>query len=92
MNTAMAIPGNTAATFLIHFFGSGLEDTRCAVERFKAQADGDIRPTGPEAPKPNGRRVGNDRKFPICNDPKFLTLGLSVIRRAGSTPIGALTL
>ena len=21
--------------------------------------------------------VGNDRKFPICNDPKFLTLGLS---------------
>ena len=23
-------------------------------------------------------RVGNDRKFPICNDPKFLTLGLSL--------------
>ena len=22
--------------------------------------------------------VGNDRKFPICNDPKFLTLGLSL--------------
>ena len=25
-----------------------------------------------------GRYVGNDRKFPICNDPKFLTLGLSL--------------
>ena len=22
--------------------------------------------------------VGSDRKFPICNDPKFLTLGLSL--------------
>ena len=56
MNTAMAIPDNTAATFLTHFFGGGLEDERYAVERFKAQADGDIRPVWPEAPKPNGRR------------------------------------
>ncbi len=44
MTTAMAIPGNTADTFLVHFFGGGLVDQRYAVERFKAYADGDIRP------------------------------------------------
>ena len=44
MTTAMAMPGNTAATFLTHFFGSGLADERYVVERFKAMADGDIRP------------------------------------------------
>ena len=26
----------------------------------------------------SGKDVGSDRKFPICNDPKFLTLGLSL--------------
>ena len=43
MNTAMAIAGSTASTFLIHFFGTGLADKRYVVERFKAHADGDIR-------------------------------------------------
>ena len=44
MITAMARPGNTADTFLVHFFGGGLADERYVVERFKAYADGDIRP------------------------------------------------
>ena len=44
MTTAMAMPDNTASTFLVHFFGSGLADERYVVERFKAFADGDIRP------------------------------------------------
>ena len=35
MTTAMAIPGNTADTFLIHIFGRGLEDDRYVVERFR---------------------------------------------------------
>ena len=43
MNTAMAVPGNTASTFLIHFFGHGLADARYVVERFQAMANGDIR-------------------------------------------------
>ena len=43
MTTAIAIPGNTATTFLTHFFGGGLADDRYVVERFKALADGDIR-------------------------------------------------
>ena len=43
MTTAMAIPGNTAATFLTHVFGRGLEDDRYVVERFQAMANGDIR-------------------------------------------------
>ena len=44
MTAAMALPGNTAATFLTHFFGPGLaDDDRYGVERFKAVADGDIR-------------------------------------------------
>ena len=44
MNTAIAVPGNTADTFLVHFFGGGLADERYVVERFKAHVDGDIRP------------------------------------------------
>ena len=58
MITAMAIPGNTASTFLTHFFGSGLADERYVVERFKAQADGDIRrsPGQEPATAKKGRR------------------------------------
>ena len=45
MATAMAMPGNTEATFLLHYFGGGLDgDDRFVVERFRAAADGDIRP------------------------------------------------
>ena len=44
MTTAMAMPGNMAATFLVHFFGSGLADEKYVVERFMALADGDIAP------------------------------------------------
>ena len=49
MTAAMAMPGNTADTFLVHFFGTGLADDRYVVERFRALADGDIRPICPEA-------------------------------------------
>ena len=45
MSTAMSIPGNTADTFLSHYFGGGLDgDDRFVVERFKALSSGDIRP------------------------------------------------
>ena len=44
MTAAMAMPDNTASTFLVHFFGSDLTDERYVVERFKTMADGDIRP------------------------------------------------
>ena len=44
MSTTIAIPRNTASTFVVHLFGGGLADERYAVERFKAAADGDIRP------------------------------------------------
>ncbi len=58
MNAAMAVPGNTAATFLVHLFGSGQADEKYVVERFKAHADGDIRPWPGETPaKGNGRRA-----------------------------------
>lgn len=55
MTAAMAMPGNTADTFLVHFFGTGLADERYVVERFKAMADGDIRPIRPEAAGAKGR-------------------------------------
>ena len=58
MNTAIAVPGNTGDTFLVHFFGNGLADERYVVERFRAHADGDIRPWPGEAPaKGKGRRA-----------------------------------
>ena len=50
MTAAIAFPGNTASTFLTHFFGSGLADERYVVERFKALADGDIRREAGEEP------------------------------------------
>ena len=56
MTTAMAMPGNTAATFLVHFFDGGLADERYVVERFKALADGNIRRV------PGGRQAGRSRK------------------------------
>ena len=36
MTAAMAMPGNTADTFLVHFFGTGLADDRYVVERYRA--------------------------------------------------------
>ena len=57
MATAMAMPGNTAATFLVHYFGGGLDgDDRFVVERFRAAADGDIRPVRDGAANARGRR------------------------------------
>ena len=54
MTAALAIPGNTADTFLTHFFGSGLSDDRYVVERFKTMVDGDIRRC-PDPAQPTGR-------------------------------------
>ena len=57
MTTAMATPDNTADTFLVHFFGGALADEQYVVERFKAYADGAIRPwPSEETPKGKGRR------------------------------------
>ncbi len=52
MSAAIAVPRNTAATFLTHFFGSGLADDTYVVERFKALASGDIRACSAENPAP----------------------------------------
>ena len=49
MGNASAFPNNTASTFLTRFFGTGLVDERYVVERFRAHADGDIRPWPGEA-------------------------------------------
>ena len=60
MNTAIAIPGNTASTFLTHFFGNGLAEDTYVVERFRAMVNGDIRRDPDEAPAAKkGRRCSN---------------------------------
>ena len=56
MTAAMAMPGNTAATFLVHFFGTGLADDRYVVERYRARVDGDIVPAPAETPAAKGPR------------------------------------
>ena len=56
MTAAMAMPGNTAETFLVPFFGTGLADDRYVVERYRARADGDIVPTPAEALPAKRRR------------------------------------
>ena len=55
MTAAIAMPGNTADTFLVHFFGTGLADDRYVVEKFHARADGDIVPV-PAGPDGDGGR------------------------------------
>ncbi len=62
MTTAIAVPGNTAATFLTHIFGTGLVDDTYVVERFKARADGDIRPWSGENPAPAKKKGGRGAK------------------------------
>ena len=59
MTAAIAVPGNTAATFLTHFFGNGLADDTYVVERFKAMVNGDIRrcPDAALAAKKNRRKA-----------------------------------
>ena len=55
----MAMPGNTASTFLVHYFGGGLDgDDRFVVERFRALACGDIRPVRDGTEGAKGRRKG----------------------------------
>ena len=57
MTAAMTMPGNTASTFLIHYFGGGLDgDDRFVVERFRALACGDIRPVEAGTATAKGRR------------------------------------
>ena len=57
MSTATAIPGKTANTFLVHYFGVGLDgDDRFVVERFKTLSSGDIRPVPDGAANSKGRR------------------------------------
>ncbi|MYG53223.1 MAG: hypothetical protein F4204_13015 [Rhodospirillaceae bacterium] len=56
MTAALAMPGNTASTYLIHLFGTGLADDRYVVERFLARADGNIVPVPAEALAAKGRR------------------------------------
>ena len=60
MTAAMAMPGNTASTFLIHYFGGGLDgDDRFVVERFRAHVDGNIRPVRTGTASAKGRRKAN---------------------------------
>ena len=55
MQTTRTLHGN-ASTYLIHMFGSGLEDDRYVVERFKSMTNGDIRPQSAEGSAKKGRR------------------------------------
>ena len=55
MQAALAPRGN-ARTFLTHFVGSGLDDDRYVIQRYRSQANGDIVPVGTDGTKPKGRR------------------------------------
>ena len=56
MSTAIAIPGNTADTFPVHFFGGGLSDDRVVVERFRPARTETSFPSTPRRPGANARR------------------------------------
>ena len=83
MTAAMAMPGNTAETFLVHFFGTGLADDRYVVERFKARADGDIVPARPRRSR---RRAGARRstRWSRAERPRRC---VRTARRSSSAPV-----
>ena len=57
MTAAMAMPGDTASPFLIHYFGGRLDgDDRFVVERFRVHVDGDFRPVEAGTASAKGRR------------------------------------
>ena len=55
MQAAIA-PRGDARTYLTHFVGSGLDDDRYVVEKFRSLANGDIVPVQADGRKPKGRR------------------------------------
>ena len=57
MQAALA-PRGDSRTFLTHFVGSGLDDDRYVVERYRSQADGQIVPVDATAV---GQRDGTNR-------------------------------
>ena len=80
MTATIALPGNTASTFLTHFFGSGLADERYVVERFKALACGDIRRVaGAEPTKAKKGKRRTRRATATLNEVKELRPGRTEI-------------
>ena len=55
MQAALAPRGNSR-TYLTHFVGSGLDDDRYVIQRYRSQADGDIVPVDANGTQPKGRR------------------------------------
>ena len=55
MQAALA-PRGDSRTFLTHFLGSGLDDERYVVQRYRSRANGDIVPVDDDGARPKGRR------------------------------------
>ncbi len=53
---AVIAPRGDARTFLTHFVGSGLDDDRYVVEKFRSLANGNIVPVPADGTKPKSRR------------------------------------
>ena len=71
MSTWIAIPGNTADTFLVHSFGSDLADEPYVVVRFEARADCDFVSAPAEAPDEGRAQV---RDICVREDAKISTI------------------
>ena len=55
MQAALA-PRGDSRTYLTHFIGSGLDDERYVVHRYRSRANGDIVPVDADGARPKGRR------------------------------------
>lgn len=60
MQAALA-PRGDSRTFLTHFVGSGLDDERYVVQRYRSRANGDIVPVDTDGGRPKGRRRARPR-------------------------------
>ena len=88
MSTAMVIPGNTADTFLVHFFGGGLADDRYVVESFKALADGDIQPWPGEAAAGAKKRGARAKGVTASRSGRPASVTRRFARSISSSPTG----
>ena len=93
MSTARTMQ-RAASTYLVHFFGGGLEDEgRYVVERFESAASGEIRPLRPGKEDGGGRiprttlsRRAVRRLRPVTNE---IIIATSVSRDAGIQLFGS---
>ena len=82
MQTAIA-PHGDAQTFLTHFIGSGLDDDRYVVEKFRSRANGEIVPVHAGGTKSTGQPKAGGPILPLKAVEKMRPARVEIIIATG---------